>query len=282
MRIEILGSGGANTVPRPLCACDVCRQARLLGVPYSRTGPSVFVHGPDVLIDTPEEAKLQIDRSRISSIRCAFYSHWHPDHTAGRRICESVNGDWRAWPPDRRIRRQTPVYLPETVAQDFRTSMALWDHLMFMQEKQQTVEVRVVRDDEAVHLGATTVTPVKLSESYVFAYLFETDTKRVLIAMDELNGWRPLDLGKLDLAVLPIGIFEHDPFTGERRIHAEHPVLAEEATYPETLEIIAALDVRRIVLSHVEHGDGNGHDDLVRLGETDGWEPAFDTMILEA
>jgi phosphoribosyl 1,2-cyclic phosphate phosphodiesterase len=160
--------------------------------------------------------------------------------------------------------------------------MGLWDHLMFMQEEQQTVEVRVVRDDAAIKFGETTVTPIKLAESYVFAYLFETDSQRVLIAMDELNGWRPPDLGKLDVAVLPLGIFESDPFTGERRIHVEHPVLLSEATYSETMEIVATLDVRRVVLSHVEHGDGNSHDDLVRLGERDGWEPAFDTMILEA
>lgn len=54
MRIEFLGTGGAITTPRPGCACRVCAEARVKGVPYSRTGPSVFIHGPDVLIDTPE------------------------------------------------------------------------------------------------------------------------------------------------------------------------------------------------------------------------------------
>ena len=50
MRVEVLGSGGAVTIPRPGCSCRVCVEAREKGVPYSRTGPSVFVHGPDVLI----------------------------------------------------------------------------------------------------------------------------------------------------------------------------------------------------------------------------------------
>ncbi|MCD4684507.1 MAG: hypothetical protein K8S97_01035 [Anaerolineae bacterium] len=66
MQIEILGSGGAVTTPRPLCDCRICVEARQKGIPYSRTGPSIFVHGPDVLIDTPEESKLQLDRSRVS------------------------------------------------------------------------------------------------------------------------------------------------------------------------------------------------------------------------
>ena len=54
MRLEILGSGGAVTIPRPGCDCRVCAEARARGIPYARTGPSVFVHGPDVLIDTPQ------------------------------------------------------------------------------------------------------------------------------------------------------------------------------------------------------------------------------------
>ncbi len=103
----------------------------------------------------------------------------------------------------------------------------------------------------------------------------------MLVALDELNGWEPSEIGPLDLAVLPVGIFELDPFTGERTIHAEHPVLRAEATYAETLEIVSALGARRTVLGHVEHSDGLSHDDLVRLGARDGWEPAYDGMLLD-
>ena len=39
-----------------------------------------------------------------------------------------------------------------------------------------------------------------------------------------------------------------------------------------------ALGARRTVLSHVEEMDKLSHDELVRLGEADGWEPAFDGM----
>jgi phosphoribosyl 1,2-cyclic phosphate phosphodiesterase len=85
MRIEFLGTGGAGTTPRPLCDCRVCVEARTKGVPYSRSGPSVFVHGPDLLIDTPEEIKSQLNRSQVTRVAAVTYSHWHPDHTAGRR-----------------------------------------------------------------------------------------------------------------------------------------------------------------------------------------------------
>ena len=110
MRVEILGSRrrGHDPAARLLVPGCVSRRAEQ-GVPYSRTGPSVFVHGPDVLIDTPEEAKLQLNRSQVGRIAAGLYSHWHPDHTAGRRVWESRNFDFRSWP--RRF-ETTPVYVP--------------------------------------------------------------------------------------------------------------------------------------------------------------------------
>ena len=69
--------------------CRVCVEARAKGGRYARTGPSTFVHGPNILFDTPEESKLQLERAGIGEIAACFYSHWHPDHTMGRRVWET-------------------------------------------------------------------------------------------------------------------------------------------------------------------------------------------------
>ena len=91
-----------------------------------------------------------------------------------------------------------------------------------------------------------------------------TASKRLLVAMDELNGWSPpAEVQGCDLAVLPMGICEFDLFTGERLIHEEHPVLRFEATFEETLGIVAALDAKRVVLSHVEEMDCISYDELL-------------------
>jgi phosphoribosyl 1,2-cyclic phosphate phosphodiesterase len=55
--IEVLGSAGAVPTPRVGCPCEICAEALEKGPPYSRCGPSYFVHGPNVLIDTPEEIR---------------------------------------------------------------------------------------------------------------------------------------------------------------------------------------------------------------------------------
>ena len=48
-----------------------------------------------------------------------------------------------------------------------------------------------------------------------------------------------------------------------------------------TLELLRVLAPRRAVLSHVEEMDRLSHDELLRLGAADGWEPAFDGLVLD-
>ncbi len=283
VRIEFLGTGGAVTIPRPLCECRVCAQARREGVPYSRGGPSLFLHGPDVLIDTPEEIKEGLNRSRVTRIAACFYSHWHPDHVMGRRVFD-MNLDLRNWPPQH---RRTDVYLPGRVGRDFRERLGSWEHLAFL-ERQGVVRLFELEDGDSVEIGGVVIRPFRLAEEYVYAFAFEEDGRRTVIAPDELVGWEPPDwvIGA-DLAVLPMGVAEFDPLTGERHVPEDHPMLGMEATFGETLGIIEALGAKRVILTHIEEVDGLTHDDLQELQrrlQGEGLEIyfAFDTMMVEA
>jgi phosphoribosyl 1,2-cyclic phosphate phosphodiesterase len=285
MQIEIVGSGGAFATPRPGCHCPVCDEAREKGIPYARGGPGTFIHGTGagILFDTPEEIREQLNRSGIDRVDACFYSHWHPDHVMGRRIFESLNWDAQSWPRENRV---TDVYLPQQVAADFGKMLGSADHLAYMQHV-GVIRVHEVADGESVTVGDVTVTPFRLAEAYVYAFLVEEPGIRVLIAPDELVGWSPpSSLAGVDLAILPMGICEHDPFTGERRIPVEHPVLKLEMRFPETLEVVRALQPKQVVLSHIEEVDGLGHDELGRLADElrkDGLAIrfAYDTMRVD-
>jgi phosphoribosyl 1,2-cyclic phosphate phosphodiesterase len=283
MKVEVLGSGGALPTPRPGCECHVCIEARQKGVPYSRSGPGYFLHGPDVLIDTSEDVVHQLNRAGIGAIAAGFYSHWHPDHTMGRRVWESRNMDFRGWPPEEKQIETTPIYLPEHVAEDFRSRLATYEHLTYLADI-RCIELFELRDGESVPIGGWSFTPFRLAEDYVYAFLVEGDGKRVVLAPDETSGWEPRDdLRGVDLAILPMGICEFHPLTGERRIHAEHPLLLLEATFVETLEIVERLGARRTVLSHVEEMDELSYDELDEVAQRlDGRvEFAYDGMVLE-
>jgi phosphoribosyl 1,2-cyclic phosphate phosphodiesterase len=199
----------------------------------------------------------------------------------GRRVFETIGADWRGWPPSEKRVTKTTVYLPQQVAADFRERRGLMDHFEFMASN-GWVEIVELEDGSSVDLDGCRVTPVRLAEEYVYCFLLESDGKRVLIAPDELNGWTPPGhVRGLDLAVVPAGIAEHHPLTGERRIDADHPVLRFEATFAETQEIIGALRARRVVLSHIEEMDRLSHDEWLEIGERYGVEIAFDGLVLD-
>jgi phosphoribosyl 1,2-cyclic phosphate phosphodiesterase len=222
----------------------------------------VFVHGPEIVFDTPEEAKFQLERSGIDRIEGCFYSHWHPDHTMGRRVWETRNGDFRTWPVEAKQPKLTDVYLPEQVARDHRSWLGGMAHLEFMRDR-GWIRIHELQDGETVTIGDTRIRPFRLAESYVYAFELSRQGRRLLLAMDELNGWTPPpDLRGVDLAVLPMGICEHHPLGGERLIDEAHPVLRYEATFAETLEIVAGLEAARVVLHHIEEMDELTYDDL--------------------
>jgi phosphoribosyl 1,2-cyclic phosphate phosphodiesterase len=283
MQIEFLGSGGAITIPKPGCQCRVCAEARARGIPYSRTGPSVFVHGPNVLIDTPEEIKEQLNRSRVTRIDAAFYSHWHPDHVLGRRVWETMNADWMHWPPQHRC---TDIYLPQQVALDFRTRLGSWEQLTYLQ-RFGVVRLIELADGEVVTLGTTRIRPFRVAEDYVYAFLFADAGRRALIAPDELFGWTPpADVQGVDLAVIPMGLPRIHPLNGRQIIPDDHPILKSEATFQQTLDIVRQLKAERVVMAHVEEPGGLSYDDLLALEDRLREEGlnitfAYDTMVVE-
>lgn len=281
MKIEFLGTAGALVTPRPGCACAMCEEAREKGVPYSRTGPSLFVHGPDLLIDTPEESALQLNRARIMHVPHAIYSHWHPDHVLGRRVWE-MNFDWEHLPPQNRV---SDIYLPEQVAADFKERLGSWEQFAYL-EQMGTVSLHVLADGESITLNETRITPFRVAADYVYAFSLEEEGKRVLIAPDELVGWTPPDFVRgVDLAVMPMGISEFNPLTGERHIPAAHPILEVEATFRQTLEMIERLDAGMVVLTHIEEADRLSYDDLCELErrlQAEGYNIrlAYDTLVV--
>jgi phosphoribosyl 1,2-cyclic phosphate phosphodiesterase len=165
---------------------------------------------------------------------------------------------------------------------DFESHYGLADQFRFL-ERQGTVKVELLPERASFDLDGTQITAIPLDAENAHAFLFARDGRRVLIAMDETHRWTPpSDFGPLDLAVLPIGVFEHHPYTGERLIpeeFCEPPV--RKARYEMTLELARSLAPRRLVLGHVEEMDRLSHDELLRLGAADGWEPAYDGLVLD-
>lgn len=71
-------------LPRPLCMCKVCEEARIKGNPYSRCGCSLFLEDLNLLVDTPEDICHGLNNCGVREIDRVLFSHVDPDHTLGR------------------------------------------------------------------------------------------------------------------------------------------------------------------------------------------------------
>jgi phosphoribosyl 1,2-cyclic phosphate phosphodiesterase len=72
-------------------------------------------------------------------------------------------------------------------------------------------------------------------------------------------------LPELDLAILPAGMMEFHPLSGERLIPEEHPVLQHEATFQDTLAMIKQLVARQIVFGCLHETNQLSYDDCLTL-----------------
>ena len=122
--------------------------------------------------------------------------------------------DWRLWPPSH---QQTDVYLPQQVAEDFRGTLGTWEHFRYFQQD-GLVRLIELSDGDAVTVGDTAIRPFRLAESFVYSPMLDGNGQRILIVADDLLGWEPPnEVRDVDLAILPMGVVEFDPLTGERQ-----------------------------------------------------------------
>ncbi|MEM8862266.1 MAG: hypothetical protein AAGD96_28445, partial [Chloroflexota bacterium] len=91
---------------------------------------------------------------------------------------------------------------------------------------------------------------------------------RIVHAADELFCWDPPDhLKNPDLAILPAGLFEMHPVTGERIMEPNHPLLDEEATFQQTLGIVKKLGAAETWITHLEEAFDMTPDILAKVEE---------------
>ncbi len=259
MEILFLGSCGATLIPRAGCHCRVCAGARQHGGRHVRSGPSLYLTPgqggphparPGVLMDTPEEIHAALLRWDVERVDAVFYTHWHPDHTAGIRLFEHLNMDWRASGGERPF-RATPVYLPEQVARDFERRQGLMEKLRYL-ERRGLVEVREIAEGEAVEVGGLTFRAYPMHNPELWTYEVRERNRRAVLAVDDTKGYVPQEfLAGADVAVVETGWFEFG-LDGQVLQPPGDPGRDAESSFEETVEIARRLGAGRTIFTHIE------------------------------
>ena len=251
-------------IPKPLCHCTVCEEARSKGFPYERTGPSAFLHDENLLIDTPAEIAQQLNRTDIGRIDYLMFTHLDPDHVEGFRVVEQISLDFRAWTAydDKTIK----LVLPEQLRIPLGNIKSFYGSVIDFFEEQGFVECTFF--DGKTKIGKTSLTaiPVDRGSQVSFVYVFEGKKKKIVYAPCDIKPFpeKSREVQNADLLVIQPGIFE----TGLKHgfIYPEdHISRTTLYTFDETRRLADKIGARQILFVHLEEYWNRGFDDYMEL-----------------
>jgi phosphoribosyl 1,2-cyclic phosphate phosphodiesterase len=266
MKLTILGSGGCMVIPKPLCQCRVCEEAREKGVPYERTGPSAFIHDENILIDTPAEIAYQLNRSRIEHIDYLIFSHLDPDHVEGFRVAEQIALDFRSWRayPEKQIR----LIIPELLRERLRGIQSAYGPLIDFYQSQGFVKCTPFPNKITIGKINITAIPVDRGSQFSFIYVFEKKGRRIVYAPCDIKPFPEHmdELQKANLLVIQPGMFEDGLRHGfiYRKDHISRTTLY---TFEQTIALARRIRAEQVLFVHLEEYWNRSHDDYKALEE---------------
>jgi phosphoribosyl 1,2-cyclic phosphate phosphodiesterase len=280
MKWTILGSGGCAVIPKPLCQCRVCREARKKGVPYARAGPSAFLHDINLLIDTPAEIVSLLNRSPIRCIDYLTFSHLDPDHVEGFRVVEQIALDfrtWRAYP-----QKQICLLLPEQLSGSVGKLKSQYGPIVDFYQESGFLRLKLFRDK--IQIGGVSITaiPVDRGSQLAFVYVFGKAGRKVVYAPCDIKPFPEHrdEVQQADVLIIQPGIFEKGlkhSFT----YPAEHISRKTLYTFEQTMDLVTRLRAKNVVFVHLEEYWNRSYDDYLILEPKDrGICFAYDGMQL--
>lgn len=251
MNIKILGSGGCVSLPRATCSCKICKEARLKGEPYKRTGCSLFIKGINILIDTPEEINYQINRENIKKIDGIFYSHWDPDHSLGMRILEQLHEGWRY----HEVENLTKVYALNDVMNDL---LAIKNKFSSYLEYYNLKGLCTLVKGDNFNFNEITMKLFPIRTNIVSTiFLISNKNSKVIYAPCDIKPF-PMEKEFFNADILIIGNFMP---------RGAKYTMGNTALYflDEIFEIGKTINAKKIIITHIEEQWGLSFDDYKNI-----------------
>lgn len=244
MKLKLLGTGGVTPVPKPCCNCELCSNVREKGIIDYQTGSSMFIYEDNILFDTPEEVRFQLNKANIDNVENIILTHWHPDHTQGIRIVEQINFN--------RIRGQPKgqpinLYIAEKQLELFKKFGS--GNMLSYYENKGIIKIIYLRHNERIKFNNTTVTPLYISKTEGYYFLIEDNKtgKKVVYApceYQELKVYK--ELKNIDIFIAHCLYFEN------KNIGSGVDYSETEDSFEKMLLDSKEMQAKKIVITHIE------------------------------
>jgi phosphoribosyl 1,2-cyclic phosphate phosphodiesterase len=279
MKFNIIGSGGCVAIPKPLCKCIVCREAREKGRPYSRFGCSLFLEDLNLLIDTPEDIVHGLNSANIGQVDSVLFSHMDPDHILGMRIFEHLRLNWFEVAEGKECTNPINVFAMEHVMTDINSvGSKLGSYFDYYEKVRNLIKRNVV--ENRIYLKDIKITLVRACSATVF--VFEQNDKKVIYAPCDVKPFPESDIFKnTDVMIIGntiVGGILKDGYI----LKKENNIFPELFTMKEIENLKDKYNIKKVIITHLEEDWGKSYDDYLKLEKQyEGISFAYDGMKLE-
>lgn len=279
MKFKIIGSGGCVSLPKPLCNCKICNEARLKGKPYSRYGCSLFLEDINLLIDTPEDIVHAINYSNIKGIDTVLFSHVDPDHTLGFRVFEQLRLNWLEVSEGKECKNPINVYAMEHVMSDINSIQFKFGTYLEYYEKTRNLIKRDIIN-KPMYIEDIKISCIKVNHATVF--VFEENDKKVIYAPCDVKPF-PNDEILKNAELLIIGnTVVGDILKGGFILKEDNPLRKELFSLDEIQNIKREYNIKNVIITHLEEDWGKSYDDYLELeNKYSGIKFAYDGMEID-
>lgn len=244
MKLNLLGTGGVTPIPKPCCNCELCTRARKMGISEYQTGPSMFIYDDNILFDTPEEVRFQINREKIDRVENIILTHWHPDHTQGIRVVEQINFDHVLGKAEH---EPINLYIAEKQLEMFRKYGS--GNLLDKYIERKTIRIVYFEHNKQIKFKNTTITPLYIPKTEGYYFLVEDNKtkKKVVYAPCEYHELKVYDYIKdVDILIAHCLYFEN------KHIGSGVDYSDSEDSFEKMLRDSKEMNAKKIVITHTE------------------------------
>lgn len=277
MKLKIIGSGGCVSIPKPLCQCNVCTEARKKGFPYARCGCSLYVEDVNMLIDTPEDIAYALNNADIKRIDYILYSHIDPDHTMGMRVIEQLRLDWLANSIGLKCNNPITVASLPSIIKDLKCQGTKYGSALDYYESMHLINTQASTglDFNFMHIE---LIPVDESEG-VAIFVFTEASHKVIYAPCDAKPFPENDIF-MDADCLIIGnTIVGDVLKDGFILEKDNPLRDELFVMDEIAELKNKYHIKRVIITHLEEDWGKSYEDYRNLQERlNGIEFAYDGL----
>ena len=281
MKFIIIGSGGCVCLPKPLCQCKICVEARNKGGRYKRYGCSLYLKDASLLVDTPEDIAHSLNAADVRSVERILYTHSDPDHTLGMRVLEQLRLEWLDYYEKIPPRSPIDVYATPEVMETLNGIGIGYGALLDYYVGMRLANRKLIT--EPVTFGNIKITAVPVGKSKsVSVFVFEENGRKVVYAPCDCKPFPAVEsMRNADLFIIG-NTFIGDVLKDNRIIGTDHPFRQELHSMEEVVEIKRKLSIADVIVTHIEEDWGKSYDDYITLeNEYPNVKFAYDGMAVE-